>query len=110
MSKVLEYVYLPDNKTGKYKCRYCLNPFNNQNEEYDIDNYHELDCEYKRALNFNKIELLEFCLNYMRENPPALYCKYCDSEDDIYHENHCKYDNAVLKLEMLIGFIKEGLC
>ena len=116
MDNILEYVYLSDNETGKYKCRYCFNRFNNRNEEYDVYNYHELDCRYNRALKFNKIELLEFCLNYMRENLPSVgneqlqFCKYCHVEEGLSHENHCKYDNATLKLEMLIGFIKEGLC
>ena len=88
MSKILEYIYLSDDKTGKYKCRFCLNPFDNRNEEYDVHNYHELDCRYSRTLNFNKhVELLEFCLGYMEENLPLVgtedlqFCKYCHAEE-----------------------------
>ncbi len=58
------------------------------------------------------LELLEFCLNYLKVNPDLgdtgeiEFCRYCFVEDRQPHESNCKYNRALLKLIELINKLK----
>lgn len=58
------------------------------------------------------IELLEFCLNYLKANPDLVdtgkieFCRYCLNESRDPHTKECRYNNAVFKLNVLINKLK----
>lgn len=65
----------------------------------------------------DKLELFEFCLDYMINNPPFIssgpgkfkFCKYCYVEENYLCDKSCRFNNAKLELNILVNELKMGV-